>query len=598
VVAPALLLSAVAFAVAVFGLLPDASPAYRTLLDSMDGPAMIGPIATRTRLLVGILVALIAAAARGAWSRRLLSALTAGTVFTILMVTYDVAAGWWTYLSQGESAPATRMLQPLAAGTLSLLATVVLHYRLPPAVAVDRHLEHARRRGPVIIFGLTGLLALLTFAAIFTVMDEPSLFLRSVPVIVLGAGVLPFSPVQTPLLYWLGRRPVVDPGTSYRPSVAVLIPALDEAEHIEDCLAGVERAAMRYAGPCRVYVVDNGSRDGTAAVAMRYLRHAEVLQGRVLECREPGKSRALNTGLRNISEDLVLRIDADTVIGEDAIRLLVLHFSCPDVGAAGGLPLPARTDTWIGRMRQIEVQLNIAVRRVAHNAVQSVMCLPGNVVAYRRALLDRLGEFAEGINGEDTDITLRIARSGFRIVVDSDVKALTAVPATIAELREQRIRWARAGFHVAARNRGLVRLAEGPRGFWFFPLGVIAMHARVLLLPLFVGMVASAASVTRGAVVIESLELIAAATGARLAVAAIVLVAMGKPQAVPWLVGYIPFRLLVLYFSLESFLTLPLRDRGDQDTVPRVSIAVPSPRTGSARAQSLPRIPCDVPAVQ
>lgn len=556
--APTLLVTAAGAAAGVYGVLPDASPAYRTALGALGGPAVIGPTGTGTRILVGILVALIATMARGTWSRRLLSAVTAMAIYIALIVVHDVAAGWWSHLSHAERMPATQMLQPLVAATLSLIGTVFVHYRLPPAVAVDRRPLRTRPGVSFVLFSVTGVVAMATYATFFALSDEPSLFLRSVPVIVLSAGVLPFSLAQTPLLYWLGRRAVRQPRTQANPSVAVLIPALDEAEHIGRCLASIERAASRYAGRCCVIVVDNASRDGTADIAARCLRRSATLRGLVLGCHEPGKSRALNTGLRHITDDLVLRVDADTIIGEDAIRLLVAHFVGQDVGAAGGLPLPIRTDTWIGRMRQIEVQLNIAIRRVAHNAVQSVMCLPGNVAMYRRDLLEQLGGFAEGINGEDTDITLRIARSGFRIVVDPQVEAMTAVPATLGELREQRIRWARAGYHVASRNRGLIRFAEGPIGFWYFPIGILAIHTRVLLLPLFVGMVAAAAEGS-GDRVSESLDLIAAATAVRLVLAAIVLIVVGEHRAVPWLAGYIPFRMIVLFHSLESFLTLPLR---------------------------------------
>lgn len=558
--APALLIVFAAVAAGIYRVVPDPSPAYRRILQALGGVANIGPTATRTRIVVAVVVALLAIAASGQSWRRLQAAVTAAAVYTVLIGVHDVAAGWWSHLRPVEHIPATQMLQPLVAGALGLLGSVVMHYRLPPAVAVHRQSVHTQRRASVVLFALTAVVATATYAVVFALLDRPSLFLRTLPVLVLSTGMLPFSLAQTPLLYWLGRRAAERPATRTLPSVAILIPALDEAEHIGSCLAAIERAEVRYGGRCRVVVVDNTSRDDTVAVATRHLRRSPTLRGDVLMCGEPGKSRALNMGLLQITEDLVLRVDADTIIDEDAIRLLVAHFAAEGVGAAGGLPLPNGTTTWISRMRLIEVQLNVAIRRVAHNAVQSVMCLPGNVAMYRRDLLAQLDGFAEGINGEDTDITLRIARSGLRIVVDPQVRARTAVPATLGELREQRTRWARAGYHVASRNRGLIRFAEGPMGFWYFPLGIVAIHLRVLLFPLLVGMVAAAAP-EGGARIAESLDLIAAATVARLAVAAVVLVAAGQWRAVPWLAGYIPFRLIVLFHGLEAFLTLPLRDR-------------------------------------
>ena len=49
------------------------------------------------------------------------------------------------------------------------------------------------------------------------------------------------------------------------PAVAVVVPARDEAPVIEQSLRSL--LAQDYAGPLRVIVVDDGSSDGTGAIA-------------------------------------------------------------------------------------------------------------------------------------------------------------------------------------------------------------------------------------------------------------------------------------------------------------------------------------------
>jgi cellulose synthase/poly-beta-1,6-N-acetylglucosamine synthase-like glycosyltransferase len=84
--------------------------------------------------------------------------------------------------------------------------------------------------------------------------------------------------------------------------------------------------------------------------------------------------------------------------------------------------------------------------------------------AYRRGCLDRLGGFAEEINGEDTDIVLRIGRLGYRLINDPRLHVYSEVPRTLSRLREQRLRWFRSTFHVASRNRSAIYRRQGVRG--------------------------------------------------------------------------------------------------------------------------------------
>jgi poly-beta-1,6-N-acetyl-D-glucosamine synthase len=76
--------------------------------------------------------------------------------------------------------------------------------------------------------------------------------------------------------------------------VTVLIAARNEAERIQETISYIAR--QDYQGPIEVLVVDNGSADGTWAVAEAY----GAATGQPVRCisePRPGKSHALNTGL-------------------------------------------------------------------------------------------------------------------------------------------------------------------------------------------------------------------------------------------------------------------------------------------------------------
>src|SRR5437660_11579362 len=111
---------------------------------------------------------------------------------------------------------------------------------------------------------------------------------------------------------------------SYKPDVAVLIPAFNE----EKVIARTVRAALASDYPnLRVIVIDDGSRDSTFAVVEQAFA-AEIASGRVLALTmaNAGKAGALNHALQSVTEELFIGIDADTVIARSAISQLVPHF--------------------------------------------------------------------------------------------------------------------------------------------------------------------------------------------------------------------------------------------------------------------------------
>jgi hopene-associated glycosyltransferase HpnB len=119
-------------------------------------------------------------------------------------------------------------------------------------------------------------------------------------------------------------RETASPQGSPDASVAVVIPARNEAAHIGAAVRSLER--QQYAGSVSIFVVDDNSEDGTAEVACAVSSKTTVLAGQPLPAGWTGKMWAVHQGVERANPkqpDYLLLTDADIIHGPDTIRGLV-----------------------------------------------------------------------------------------------------------------------------------------------------------------------------------------------------------------------------------------------------------------------------------
>ena len=165
--------------------------------------------------------------------------------------------------------------------------------------------------------------------------------------------------------------------------VTVLVAARNEADRIQETLSYI--AAQDYPVPVEVLVVDNGSTDGTRAVAEAY-GAATGQRVRCISESRPGKSHALNTGLAAVETELVITLDADTLLHPQAIRQLVARLlsAPPDVQAVAGSVLVRNSrDTLWTRMQEWDYFLGIASVKRMQGLYQGTLVAQGAFSLYR-----------------------------------------------------------------------------------------------------------------------------------------------------------------------------------------------------------------------
>ncbi|MCC7140184.1 MAG: glycosyltransferase [Planctomycetes bacterium] len=106
------------------------------------------------------------------------------------------------------------------------------------------------------------------------------------------------------------------------PSISVVVPAFDEGPHVREHLRRIVDAVAHLRRPFEVVLVDDGSRDATAAEAeavaaadarVRVVRHAQ----------NRGKGAALATGCAAARHDVLVFLDADLEIAPESVGPLL-----------------------------------------------------------------------------------------------------------------------------------------------------------------------------------------------------------------------------------------------------------------------------------
>jgi peptidoglycan-N-acetylglucosamine deacetylase len=227
---------------------------------------------------------------------------------------------------------------------------------------------------------------------------------------------------------------------SYKPTVAVLIPAYNEEKVIKRTVDAVLDSDYP---DLRVIVIDDGSRDRTLEVARAAFANEER-SGRVLILTKPnsGKADALNFGLQHLhDEEIFVGIDADTVIAPNAISLLVPHFLNPKVAAvAGNAKVGNRINLWT-RWQALEYITSQNFERRALNTLGAVSVVPGAIGAWRTSAVLEAGGYHTDTVAEDADLTMALLRRGYRVEYEDLALAYTEAPVNANGLMRQRFRW-------------------------------------------------------------------------------------------------------------------------------------------------------------
>ncbi|MFA4945484.1 MAG: glycosyltransferase [Lentisphaeria bacterium] len=248
-------------------------------------------------------------------------------------------------------------------------------------------------------------------------------------------------------------RPASAAADADLPTCTVVVPAYNEGRQVLVTLRSL-MASDYPAEKLQIIAVDDGSRDDTW---QWILQAGREMPGRITTLQLPrncGKRRALYEGFVRATGEVLVTVDSDSIVEPVTLRRLVSPFvGNPRCGAvAGNVRVLNLHEGIIPRMLDVSFVFSFDFVRSGQSSVNSVLCTPGALAAYRRDVLFKvLNEWMHqrffgkpSDIGEDRAMTNLVLREGLHVLFQSDAVVYTNVPTRYKNLCKMLLRWARS----------------------------------------------------------------------------------------------------------------------------------------------------------
>ncbi|NAZ12194.1 MAG: glycosyltransferase [Desulfurococcales archaeon] len=289
---------------------------------------------------------------------------------------------------------------------------------------------------------------------------------------------------------WLNKPWDIRRDPSYRPRVSIIIPTYNEALLIESKLDDIARQDYPK-DLVEIIVVDSASTDGTPGAVKKWITSRRGVEVKLVEeSVRRGKAHALNKALEVATGEVVVITDVDSAWpSRDTLASVLSWFSDPLIGAVTCLKVPAG-ESFIGVERSYRDYYNVI--RLGESKNFSTPVFHGELAAFRRDLLVKLGGFPVDIGADDSHTATLAAISGFRAIAVDNALCTELVPRR--GYHTWRIR--RAQHLIQHFIKTLSLLSKAPREFkpillaemwlhlfnpWLLVLGTIILIYKVLI---------------------------------------------------------------------------------------------------------------------
>jgi glycosyltransferase involved in cell wall biosynthesis len=221
-------------------------------------------------------------------------------------------------------------------------------------------------------------------------------------------------------------------------TITVILCTYNRSECLSKALESVAASTMPTSIVWEVLVVDNNSSDRTREVVQDFSRR-EPSRFRYLFEPKPGKSHALNAGIREARGDVLAFIDDDVIVERNWLRNLTAALVDNDWVGSGGRILPANTFSpppWLPLEGPNNMGGILALFDLGDTAVELDQPPFGTNMAFQKRMFEKYGGFridlgprpGSQLRNEDTEFGRRLLKARERLRYEPSAVVYHRVP--------------------------------------------------------------------------------------------------------------------------------------------------------------------------
>ncbi|MEI8174487.1 MAG: glycosyltransferase family 2 protein [bacterium] len=259
-------------------------------------------------------------------------------------------------------------------------------------------------------------------------------------------------------------------GLASYPSVSVIVPCFNE----EKSVAKTINSLLNLDYPkdkLKIIVVDDGSQDKTWEVIQQFNKISNI---KLIKKVNGGKFTALNLGLEYVDTEFFSCLDADSIVKSCAMKKIMKYFVETDTMAVIPSALVTTPTNFIQKAQEAEYDMAVFFKKI-FSLIGGLNVTPGTLPVYRKKVIEMIGKFKHGHNGEDMEMAFRMQKNNLKIVQCHEAVVYTIPPNSIRVLYSQRVRWLSAFLqNIFDYKNMLFKNKYGNFGWFTLPAGIIS----------------------------------------------------------------------------------------------------------------------------
>jgi poly-beta-1,6-N-acetyl-D-glucosamine synthase len=236
-------------------------------------------------------------------------------------------------------------------------------------------------------------------------------------------------------------------GISFEPEISLLIPARNESGRIKNLLQSLKEQHYSLQ-KIQIILIDDHSDDHTVEEAENIMENdLEVIRLADIQGGLYGKKAAIETGVNYAIHDIIVMVDADSVLQKDGLSKLIAPFGEEGIQLVAGPVLYADHKGILNQFQQMDMLANNGMAAAGFYFGQPFLC-NGTNLAFRKKAFEQVNGFAGNqqlASGDDVFLLQKINKAfpgKVKYIKDSGAVVVTAPQSTLTGLVNQRKRWA------------------------------------------------------------------------------------------------------------------------------------------------------------